>query len=121
MKRPKREPDVGGAQEEEEAAEEQAQLCRRLDENGLAVRELRSQIVSLQAHFETQAAAFRGMEQARVMGEQVVELKAEIRIKDAALAAKDAILQSAVEAKDIFLQANVQAIDAALQASAVAL
>jgi len=75
------------------------------------------------------------MEQARVMGEQVVELKAEIRIKDAALAAKDALLQSTVQAKDAalaakdealaakdaILQATIQGRDAALQASAVAL
>ena len=79
MRRIKREPGVGGAQEEEEeeeeeegaaAAEEDAQLQlqqallrRRLDEGGLAVPEMRSQIVSLRAHAETQAAAMRGMEQ----------------------------------------------------------
>ena len=83
------------------AQQQHPSLRRRLDEDGLAVPEFRSQIVSLQAHAETQAAAFRGMEQARVKGAQVVELKAEIRIKDVALAAKDAILQATIQGKEM--------------------
>jgi hypothetical protein len=130
MKRIKSEPGVGDAQEEgeekeREAATQQQQqqqqqhssLRRKIDEDGLAVPALQSQIVSLRAHAETQAAAIRGMEQARVMGEQVVELKAEIRIKDAALQAKDSVLEATVQSKDAVIQAK----DAALQASAVAL
>jgi len=131
MRRIKREPGVGDVQEEEEddeeaVAEEDAQQQqeqqqqeqhpsqrRRIDEDGHAFLEMQSQIVSLRAHAETQAAAIRGMEQARVMGEQVVELKAEIRIKDAALQGKDSLLQS----KDAVIQAK----DAALETSAIAL
>jgi len=123
MRRIKKEPGVGDAQEEEEedeeaAAEEDAQqqlqhpsLRRSVGEGGLAVPEMRSQILSLRAHAETQAAAIRGMEQARVMGEQVVELKAEIKIKDAALQAKDA----ALAAHDSMMQATVEGKNALLQ------
>jgi len=132
MRRIKRDPGVGDAQEEEEeeeeaAAEEDAQqqqqqqqhpsLRRRIDESGLSVPEMRSQILSLMAHAETQAAAFRGMEQAQVMGlelqqarAQVVELKASIRIRDAALQAKDSILQATIQSKDAALQASAVAL-----------
>jgi len=130
LKRIKMEPGVGEQEEEEGDAEadkhaQQQQVQQqqqqqqqqqhpsllksqrqKIDEHGLVLLEMRSQIVSLSAHAETQAAAFRGMEQARVMGEQVVELKAAIRIKDAALQA------SAVSLRDK---------DTALQASAVSL
>jgi len=130
LKRIKMEPGVGEQEEEEgdAAADEQAQqqqqqqqhasLRRKVDEDGLAVPEMRSQIVSLRAHAETQAAVIRGMEQARVMGEQVVELKAEIRIKDAALQANDSVLQATIQAKDAALQASavaLQAKDVAMQ------
>ena len=108
---------VRGAQEEEEA-EEQAQkqqhlsLYRRVDEGGFAALQTRS-------HIEAQAAAIYGMEQARVMGQELLqakaqnaELKAEIKSKDAAhQAAKDA----ALEATDAILQATIQGSDAALQ------
>jgi hypothetical protein len=74
-----------------------------------------SQIVSLRAQAETQAAAILGMEQARVMGEEVVELKAEIRIKDAALQASAVALQ----AKDALLQSKDAVIDALRSKDAV--
>jgi len=134
LKRIKIEPGVGEMEEEEEdaAADEHAMqqqqqqqqqqpssLRRKVDEDGHAVLEMRSQIMSLRAHSETQAAAIRGMEQARVMGEQVVELKAEIRIKDAALQANDAVLQATVQSKDAALQASAVALqskDAVIEA-----
>jgi len=118
------EPGVGGAQEEEEVAadEEQAQQQqhpsrrRRVDEGGLAALQTRS-------HIEAQAAAFQGMEQTRVMGLELqqakvqnAELKAEIRNRDAALEAKDAIIQgkdatllakdAVIEGKNALLQAK---------------
>ena len=73
---------------------------------GHSVPEMRSQIVTLRAHAEAQAAAIEGMERVRVMGEQAAELKAEIRIRGAALQAKDAHLQAAVQGKDSVLQAS---------------
>jgi len=123
MKTIKMEDGVGDGHEKEEKEEEAANepqqqqqqqqqhpsQSRRVDEAGLAVLQMRS-------HIETQAAAFQGMEQARVMGQellqakvQVAELKAEIRIKDAALEAKDVLLQSkdaVIEATRALLQAK---------------
>ena len=71
---------------------------RKVDKDGHAVLELPSQIALLRAHAETQVAAIRGMEQAWVMREQMVELKAEIRIKDATFQAKDTALQASAVA-----------------------
>ncbi len=120
----KREPGVGGSQDEVEEAsvvEEQLQLQqhpsqrRRVDDGGLAGLQTRLLI-------EAQAAAFQGMEQARVIGLELqqakvqnAELKAEIRNRDAALEAKDAIIQG----KDVTLLAKddvIEGKDALLQA-----
>jgi hypothetical protein len=67
----------------------------------------------LRAIADSQALAFRSMEQLRVIEEQllqakaqVADLQAEIRIKDAALDAKDAVLQSkdsVIDAKDALI------------------
>ncbi len=102
-------------QEQKRQKQQPPSLRRRADEDGRAVVEMQSQIVSLSAHAETQAAAIRGIEQARVMGEQVVELKAEIKIKDAALQAAVQAKDAALQANDSVQQATVQARDVALQ------
>jgi len=107
MKRIKMELGVGEKEEEEEdaVADEHAQqqeqeqqpssLRRRVDEDGHAVLEMRSQIVSLRVHADTQA----------------MELKAEIRIKDAALQANDAVLQATIQGKDALLQSKDAVIE----------
>jgi len=103
MSQIKIEPGVGDSQEEAAAAaaaEEHAQrrrqpsLRRRADKVGHAVLKM------------------------------LAELKFEIKIKDAALQAKDAFNQTTIQAKDVALQAKDAALlakDAALQASADAL
>jgi len=90
-------------------------------------------VLQSRSHIEAQAAAIQGMEQVRVMGQELLqakvqnaELKAEIKIRDAALEAKDVLLQSTIQgnasvlqAKDAVIEANrvvLQSKDALLQA-----
>jgi hypothetical protein len=75
LKRNKVDPGVGEMEEEEDKEEEEEDAAcdelaqqqhpsplGRFDEDGHAVPEIRSQIVSLRAHAESQAAAIGGME-----------------------------------------------------------
>ena len=68
----------------------------------------------LRAHAEAQALTIQGMEQTRVIGEQLVqaksriaELTAEMKIKDAVMQEKECLIQSkdtALQSKDVALQ-----------------
>ena len=92
----KMEEDVGEGRGEE--AGTGRALRRRLDEAGAAVQD---ETRLLRAHAAAQALAIQGMEQTRVIGEQLVqaksriaELTAEMKIKDAAMQEKERIIQS---------------------------
>ena len=105
----KMEEDVGEGRGEE--AGTGRALRRRLDEGGAAVQD---ETRLLRAHAEAQALAIQGMEQTRVIGEQLVqaksriaELTAEMKIKDAVMQEKEHLIQS----KDAALQSK----DAAIQ------
>jgi hypothetical protein len=112
----KMEEDVGEGRGEE--AGTGRALRRRLDEGGAAVQD---ETRLLRAHAEAQALAIQGMEQTRVIGEQLVqaksriaELTAEMKIKDAALQEKERLIQSnvvTIQSKDELLQSK----DALLQ------
>ncbi len=68
----------------------------------------------LRLHVAAQAQAIQGMEQARVIGEElqrrakarVAELAAEVKIRDEGLKAKEALLQTLTKSKDDMLQAK---------------
>ena len=77
------------------------------DEGAHATLDTPSQIVSLKVHFETQAAAIQLLERTEVMGcelqqarAEIVELKADIRLKASALQAQDALSQASLQPKD---------------------
>ena len=107
----KMEEDVGEGRGEE--ADTGRALRRRLDEGGAAVQD---ETRLLRAHAEAQALAIQGMEQTRVIGEQLVqaksriaELTAEMKIKDAALQEKERVIESkdaALRCKDELLQSK---------------
>ena len=108
----KMEEDVGEGRGEE--AGTGRALRRRLDEGGAAVQD---ETRLLRAHAEAQALAIQGMEQTRVIGEQLVqaksriaELTAEMKIKDAVMQEKERIIHSkdvALQSKDVALQEKV--------------
>ena len=70
----------------------------------------------LSANTEAQAFAFREMERVRAMGEELLRLKAQlaglqadIRVKDAALAAEVLAMEAALQTKEAALQARAPA------------
>ena len=90
-------------------------LRRRLDEAGAAVQD---ETRLLRAHAEAQALAIQGMEQTRVIGEQLVqaksriaELTAEMKIKDAVMQEKERYYCELIQSKDAVIQSK----DVALQ------
>ena len=97
----KMESGAGGAQEllqQQQAAAGAQEVQRRRFEEGAGV-ELELQL--LRANAGMQAFALQGMERERAMGEellqakaQVAELRADVRMQDAALEAKEAVLRS---------------------------
>jgi len=102
----KMEEDVGEGRGEE--AGTGRALRRRLDEGGAAVQDERR---LLRAHAEAQALAIQGMEQTRVIGEQLVqaksriaELTAEMKIKDAVMQEKERLFRELIQSKDVALQ-----------------
>ena len=111
----KMEEDVGEGRREE--AGTGRTLRRRLDEGGAAVQD---ETRLIPAHAEAQALAIQGMEQTRVIGEQLVqaksriaELTAEMKMKDAIMQEKDAVLQEKeshfaelIKCKDELLQSK---------------
>jgi hypothetical protein len=96
-----------------------------VDEGAHATADTPSHIVSLKVHFETQAAAIQLLEQTEVMGREleqakaeVVELKADIRLKASALQAQDAFFQASLLAKDAVIlakDAEIQRLQAELE------
>ena len=102
----KMEEDVGEGRREE--AGTGRALRRRLDEGGAAVQD---ETRLLRAHAEAQALAIQGMEQTRVIGEQLVqaksriaELTAEMNIKDAVMQEKERHFRDLIQSKDTALQ-----------------
>ena len=102
----KMEEDVGEGRGEE--AGTGRALRRRLDEGGAAVQD---ETRLLRAHAEAQALAIQGMEQTRVIGEQLVqaksriaELTAEMKIKDAVMQEKERLFRELIQSKDVALQ-----------------
>jgi hypothetical protein len=118
----KLEPGAAGhaAGAEEEGAAQRVQILPEVLHAGggeMAAGEINSRL--LRANVDAQAFAFQAMEQARVTGEellqakvQIAELKAEIRIKEALLLAKDAEVTR--------LHATMQRRDGEMSASALA-
>ena len=108
----KMEEDVGEGRGEE--AGTGRALRRRLDEGGAAVQD---ETRLLRAHAEAQALAIQGMEQTRVIGEQLVqaksriaELTAELKIKDTVMKEKERHFRELIQSKDVALQSNVVTI-----------
>jgi hypothetical protein len=100
----KQEPGADGAQQQQQqqvAAGERDGQRRSVEKEARAAGGLEQQLQSLRAYADAQAFVFQGLSQeVRAMEEQllrataeVAELKAEIRIKDAALEAKDALIR----------------------------
>ena len=92
-----------GRQEEAGAGRELQR--RRVNEAGDAVSD--DAWLLFRSNAELQAQAIRSMEETRVLGEELrhakvrmAELAAEVKIKDEALQAKEALLQTIVKSKD---------------------
>jgi hypothetical protein len=124
----KQEPSGDGAQalpQQQQGAElgEREGQRRRGGEEGRAELEVQLQLLS--ANAGAQAFALQGMERERLMGEallqakaQVAELLAEIRIKEAALEAKDAVHKALLEVATLKAEVAVQKLQ--LQSSTAA-
>ena len=117
----KLEPGGGDAQEQQAAAAATggSRQRRRGDvgepEEG-AGAELELEVQRLRANAEAQAFAFREMERVRRMGEELLRLKAQLaglqadmRVKDAALAAEVLVMEAAQRPKEAALQARAAA------------
>ena len=108
----KMEEDVGEGRGEE--AGTGRALRRRLDEGGAAVQD---ETRLLRAHAEAQALAIQGMEQTRVIGEQLVQAKSRIVELTAEMKNKDAVMQE----KERYYCELIQSKDAVIQSKDVAL
>lgn len=110
-----------GRQEEADAGGERQR--RRVNEAGDAVSAEAGLMFRVNA--ELQAQAIEGMERTRVLGEelqrakvQIAELAAEVKMRDEALQAKEALLQTITKSKDELLlckTALLQAKDAEMK------
>jgi hypothetical protein len=120
----KEEPGAGGAQQQQQhgaAAEGRIGQRRRIQEEAQGGAGLQLQLLMTNA--DAQAFAVQGMERERAMGEQLLqakaelaELRAEIRIKEAAIKADLQSRGAALEAELAELRAEIRIKDAAMEA-----